>query len=317
MTIGDYEGIVVFGVPRSGTTLLRRLLNAHPEITCPPETNIFPAASAFLDEYASAGGLRIGVIPGLEFAGFSPDDVLTRLREFVFGILHAIAQRENKRIWAEKTAVSIFHLAPIVQLCGDRCRYVGIVRHPLDTICSIKELVDKMGTYMPELHQYVRRHEAPYVAFAHAWNDGNTALLQRIEQDPARWHLLRYEDLVESPERELNRLFDRLELQTDIEALLSSGFQASRTVGLGDWKTFSTASIEQSRVGRRASLDSWTVATVAPIVRDTAQALGYPPIAIPRVLRGGDETRIRALSSAVARLKMETTLRPPDDETSK
>ncbi|MCA9663328.1 MAG: sulfotransferase, partial [Myxococcales bacterium] len=35
---GRSPGIIVLGAPRSGTTLLRRLLDAHPNIACPPET---------------------------------------------------------------------------------------------------------------------------------------------------------------------------------------------------------------------------------------------------------------------------------------
>ena len=33
----------VVGVPRSGTTLLRLMLDAHPELTIPPETHFIPA----------------------------------------------------------------------------------------------------------------------------------------------------------------------------------------------------------------------------------------------------------------------------------
>ena len=42
--------VVLLGFPRSGTTLLSRLLDAHPEISCPPETHLLSAASRFLSE---------------------------------------------------------------------------------------------------------------------------------------------------------------------------------------------------------------------------------------------------------------------------
>ncbi len=81
-----YEGVIVLGVPRSGTTLLRRLLDAHPDIACPPETNLIGAASRFLQEDRFAGGLSVGVVPGLHFCGFDEEigpDASARLRFLV------------------------------------------------------------------------------------------------------------------------------------------------------------------------------------------------------------------------------------------
>ena len=55
-------GIVVLGTPRSGTTLLRRLLDAHPNIACPPETYVLSGAARFLHEETFAQGLKIGTL---------------------------------------------------------------------------------------------------------------------------------------------------------------------------------------------------------------------------------------------------------------
>ncbi|HEY4117191.1 MAG TPA: sulfotransferase [Byssovorax sp.] len=42
-----YEGAVILGPPRSGTTLLRRLVDAHPNLSCPPEpTSSRPARAS-------------------------------------------------------------------------------------------------------------------------------------------------------------------------------------------------------------------------------------------------------------------------------
>ena len=65
------QGIVILGMPRSGTTLLRRLLDVHPAICCPPETNLLGAAARFLREETFAGGMAIGVLSGLSFAGIA------------------------------------------------------------------------------------------------------------------------------------------------------------------------------------------------------------------------------------------------------
>src|SRR3954468_24714748 len=52
----------VVGVPRSGTTLLRLMLDAHPELTIPPETHFVPKLisqfEGWVDEAASTDELR-------------------------------------------------------------------------------------------------------------------------------------------------------------------------------------------------------------------------------------------------------------------
>jgi hypothetical protein len=56
-----HEGILLLGSPRSGTTLLRRLVDAHPNIACPGETNVFSSCGRFLRSERIAEGVRIGV----------------------------------------------------------------------------------------------------------------------------------------------------------------------------------------------------------------------------------------------------------------
>ena len=46
----QYPGAVVLAAPRSGTTLLRKLLNAHPQIHSPPELNLVSALARTLQE---------------------------------------------------------------------------------------------------------------------------------------------------------------------------------------------------------------------------------------------------------------------------
>ena len=44
------KGVIILGCPRSGTTLLRRLLDSHPDLSCPGETFLFRGAARFLKE---------------------------------------------------------------------------------------------------------------------------------------------------------------------------------------------------------------------------------------------------------------------------
>jgi protein-tyrosine sulfotransferase len=279
MSSAAAQGIVILGMPRSGTTLLRRLLDAHPAICCPPETNVLSAAARFLREEPSAGGVAIGVLSGLSFAGIAEEVVVARLRELVFGLLRDICRQSGKKHWAEKTAFNIFHLDQIEQLCGGSCRFLCLVRHPLDVVCSIKELTDKMGTYVAELHGYIRQYPAPLEAFAHAWVEMHARLRRFVSDHPDGCLMLTYEDLVHHPAEELQRVFDFLGEPADVPAILSQALHGTEAVGLGDWKTYERRAIHTESVGRWQCLSPSTVHWLVNIVAAEMELAGYPPVA--------------------------------------
>jgi hypothetical protein len=273
------QGIVILGMPRSGTTLLRRLLDAHPAICCPPETNLLSAAARFLHEETSAGGIAIGVLSGLSYAGIAEEVVVARLRELVFGLLEDICRQSRKRRWAEKTAFNIFHLDQIEQLCAGSCRFLCLVRHPLDVVCSIKELTDKMETYGAELHPYIRQYPAPLEAFAHAWVEMHARLRRFVRDHPDGSLMLKYEDLVHHPAEVVQHVFDFLGEPADVPALLSQALHRTEAIGLGDWKTYERRTIHSESVGRWRRLSASTVHGLVKIIAAEMELAGYPPIA--------------------------------------
>ena len=274
-------GIVVVGSPRSGTTLVRRILDAHPNIACPPETYLLSAAARFLHQDRFAAGLRIGVLDGLEFAGFEEAEVLERLRAFVFGFLRQYAERAGKPRWAEKTAFDAFHLGPIRRLCEGHVKFVCIQRHGLDVAASLDELVTKTGGYVDELHAYVRRYPEPLEAFARAWVDTAGAVADLAEElgrgpNPSAISL-RYEDLTEDPEAELRRVFEFLAEPYDDE-LLGRALAGTGKLGFGDWKTYAKSAIDRSSVGRWESLPMPVQDKLARVCNPTLVRLGYEEI---------------------------------------
>jgi protein-tyrosine sulfotransferase len=283
-------GIIILGMPRSGTTLLRRLLDAHPAICCPSETNVFSAAARFLRDEASAGGVSIGVLSGLSFAGMAEQVVVARLRELVFGFLQDICCQSRKKRWAEKTAFNIFHLDQIEQLCSGSCRFLCLIRHPLDVVCSIKELTDKMEIYVAELHAYIRQYPAPLEAFAHAWVGMHARLRRFVSDHPNDCLMLKYEDLVHHPAEELQRVFDFLGEPADVPVILSQALHGTEAIGLGDWKTYGHRAIHTESVGRWRHLSPSTLHGLVKIVAAEMELAGYPhltaaPSPLPEVAR--------------------------------
>lgn len=240
--------MLILGVPRSGTTLLRRLFDAHPTFACPPETCIFSAAARMV-EMEPASGAPIGLLEGVPAISLSRDQVLTEVREFAFRWLTTYATRQNKARWAEKSAMDVFHLPAIEAICGDRVQYVGVLRHAFDVAASLLELVRTNGYWSAELHPYSVRFRDPFEAACQAWVDGTRALVNLAERRPNAVHLLRYEDLVYRPHDTLQTLGHFLSAEWRSEHW-STALTRNETLGFGDWKTYGTATVHTNSVGR-------------------------------------------------------------------
>ncbi len=274
---GRHDGIIILGHPRSGTTLLRRLLDAHPNIACPGETHILSACARFLHAETAADGIDMGVLAGLEFAGFDEHEVLARLRELAFGFSRDYAKRQGKARWAEKTAVDAFHVDEIDRLCGDHAYFILIVRHGLDVAVSCKDMTDATGAYLEDLHRYVRQNTRPHEAFCRSWIDVTAKLLEFAERHPDNCVACRYEDLIAEPDATMRALVEFVG-EPWHPGMVEAGLAKMDGLGFGDWKTYRTTAIDPSNRDRWQAMPGALIGRLAGIVNPTREACGYPPI---------------------------------------
>lgn len=190
----EAPAIVVGGCGRTGTTLIRVILDTHPRICCGPESALF-----------------LPRLPSAKLAarfGFAEQEVATMLAscgsqgEFIDRFFARYCEIRGKPRWAEKTPKNVYHLEYVFEHFP-RTRFIHMIRDARDTVCSLRthprhKVVDgrlvERNTSMPIAHCVAR------------WVRSVSAGLKR-RGDP-RYIEIRYEDLVTEPLTTLKRLFE-------------------------------------------------------------------------------------------------------------
>lgn len=191
--------IFIVGVHRSGTTLVRLIVDSHSRIACPPESFFLLPLAGLLDDAKALEGLRA--------MGFERDHVVARLREGAAYFFEMYAASRGKPRWADKTPAYVSHLDFIETLFGPDCRYVMVYRHGLDTACSIAGQPD-----ITEAHEHIAACGGDrHAGAARYWAVQCRRMRAFAEARGERCLALHYEALVADPEAETRRLFAFLE----------------------------------------------------------------------------------------------------------
>jgi sulfotransferase family protein len=194
----------VVGAQRSGTTMLRLMLNNHPRLAVPFESGFIPVFFRRLTEYGdlsdppNAARLLqdICLHPKVEKGKLVPDAaaVLSRRSatycELVDAIFSEYARRKGKVRWGDKTPAYITEIDILLQVFP-HCRLIHIVRDGRDVALSLGGI------------NWGSRH-IPRVAEDWRWKTVLAHKIGTVLGD--RFIEVRFEDLVHDAERELRRI---------------------------------------------------------------------------------------------------------------
>ena len=203
----------VVGMNRSGTTLLRMMLDAHPQLAIPPETHFVPdVIRAARKRGAKPGDVLEAMKDHREWEDFAiaDSDALTFLGEAkkldpssaLRSFYEAYAARAGKPRWGEKTPRYVLKM-PLIQEALPEARFVHVIRDGRDVALSV-------------LDRTVKDLDAAEVA--RRWQ----RKIERARADAPRLeHYLevRYEALVADPRPVLEEVCEFIELPFD-EAML-------------------------------------------------------------------------------------------------
>lgn len=276
--------VFLIGSPRSGTTMLKRMVSAHPEITITRETHWIPRFIERCRGVDSEGRVTPDITKELfGHHRFSQMKVSQEQVEQIVssnpGMMYAdlvselfdrYAKRKGKRLAGDKTPKYVRRLPTLLTMWPD-AKVIHLVRDGRDVCLSMR--------YWRMAHKAVGRfstwEESPTVTAA-LWWKVLVGLGCEDGQQFARTNYLevRYEDLVNHSERECRRIVEHLRLPYD-EAMLhyhegrtskESGLSANAawlppTKGLRDWQT---------------QMPSDDIQRFEAAAGDLLQELGYP-----------------------------------------
>lgn len=241
--------IIVGGCHRSGTSLIRRILNAHSRIHCGPEVKFF---RDFYGDYFR------DPIHHLRFAstarGLLPAAELFDLLGGAFLAMHErAATLAGKPRWADKNPENVLYLAEWQRLLGARWVFVHVVRNPLDTLASIKERAFPLS---------IPATLDARIAFYRKYTQAG---LDFRDLHPSQHYCMLYESLVEAPEPVLGSLMRWLGETIEPGQLEFNRFP--QDAGLEDPKIAHTSSIHADSVGRWS--DDFSIEDAQFIWRET------------------------------------------------
>lgn len=190
--------IFIVGMPRSGTTLLSKMLDAHPDIVISPETQFFSLSPFDVTEQGKAAAQT-----GLQFLLQQPDvqkmdftDAEIRQVESAIdgapapgaatafeALVRTYADRFQVEAWGEKTPDHLEHVPTIARLFPNAV-FVGIVRDVRDVCLSLRGLPWNRDTMVESVWKW-RRYVQKSETYQQTFSD--------------RYYEVRYEDLVMQP----------------------------------------------------------------------------------------------------------------------
>jgi Sulfotransferase family len=273
---GD-DPVFVLCAGRSGSTLLRFLLDAHPDLACPPETRLpwlarqLATAWAVIEDAGSSGQSANG--SSADAAISAP--VAAGLRRSLDPMMTSYLRRRGKRRYCDKSLGAAQHAGLLLKI-WPQARFICLYRHPMDVIASGIE-ASPWGLTSYGFEPYIGSPPDNNVAaLARYWLDYTTSIVAAEEHFTDRCLPVRYEDLVTDPDGQIARIFEFIGA-TPAPGIVARCFgPGHQRFGPGDYKIWNTGGVSADSVGRGWTMPAGKIpASVLGRVNELADVLGY------------------------------------------
>jgi len=263
--------VFILTASRSGSTLLRFILDSHPDLACGPETNVASMCAQVartwdILENADADSAR-SVHDTAELA----PEAITAIRDAADRVYGRYLQRRGKRRWCDKSLDSYQHAELISQVFPE-AKFLCLYRHAMDMIASGIEACP-WGVHRYGFDPFVAQHPGNDVgAIGSYWLTTVQAILAFERKHPDSCHRVRYEDLATAPEDTVAAIFSFLGAE-QAPGITRQCFDVPHDGnGPGDEKIWFTSEVAAASLGRGVEVPS--AALPRSVIEPMNDALG-------------------------------------------
>lgn len=272
--------LFIIGTERSGSNLLRLILNAHSAIAVPHPPHIlkyFSPLEASYPELSRPEHLRklvddvLGLLkvhiypwemrpdPEKISATASPPNLLG----IFFSIYDAYLAHSGKRRWGCKSTFMVHHIARVLHSCP-QAKFILLVRDPRDVAVSSRKSL--FSPFHPYFTAWLWRQQQLEGLHFHDTSGAGTCLL------------VKYEDLIEKPETTVRHICTFIEEQYEPAMLhFYQTRSAQKSAALSEsWHNTGSPIQPTNQKKYRSGLRPAEVRLVERITGDLMKRLGYP-----------------------------------------
>jgi hypothetical protein len=196
----------IVGVARSGTTLLRVMLDAHPELAIPPETHFIPRALRAYRKGGGTEGALAQIVGHRRWPDFGLEESALRERaraaytgaDVIRAFFEIYAEGQGKPRWGDKSTNYVRHVRRIARALPE-ARFIHLIR-------------DGRAVALSQLSVHFGPDTVADAATK--WRD-EIAKARRQGAAAETYVEVRYEDLVAHPEPVLRRVCEAAGLDWD------------------------------------------------------------------------------------------------------
>lgn len=283
------QNLFIIGNPRSGSSLIRIIMDSHPSIVVPPECGFIQWWSSKYNDWNSNDNSSkriqefisdLKTSKKIEFWNLNYTHLETLIKikrpnsysDLVTLVLlqYALQQGKEPLVFGDKNNYYIDYLSELNTICPE-AKYLIIVRDCRDVVCSYLKVneLDSNSQYKPNFPSEIKD-------ISLQWRDNNTKILNFTDKlDPSHFVIIRYEDLLSKPEKTLKSCTALLGLDFD-ESMLNYYKKQSEPTEFLDWKKKTNQKIDKNNTGAyKKQLSNSQSEEIVHNVKDLMNKFGY------------------------------------------